>query len=118
MGQRLAAFGDLPSHFVTTLIGETTSYRIRYKYNSRMAAWYCDLYAADGTLLVAGRRLSPYGRLWSDFEFEGKPDVDFITVMGPSGYQQVDLGDTLYIAWFTQAELVALAESISAGETV
>ena len=105
MGRRLAAFADLPSHTISTILGGN-SFRVRYTWRERMRAWYVDLFDNDGNALAVGRRMSPKSTPWSNFIADGFPTV-FVICVGPDGYGQLDLGEILALVANTTAELEA-----------
>ena len=83
-------------------------------YNPRLNGWYMSLFAADGTALFQGRRLSPsfspsFGLAFSILAFNG-----MFSTQGIDDYTQAALGSQLTLWWWSQAELQAAADAVAA----
>ena len=110
MSQVLRTFQSLPvNEQIVTL--DDVQYRLRMRWAERLQSWFLDIYAADGTALVVGRRMagdsSPYS---ARFRLTGGP-AGTIIVTGRDPYLREDLGTALEVVYFTEAETAALVAS-------
>lgn len=113
MPLQIAAFPAIQSSVQQVTLG-TLRVGIGMYYNQRMSSWYMSLFAADGTPLFQGRRLSPsfspnFGLAFSITAFEG-----LLTTQGQDGYTQAALGSQLTLWWWSPAELQAAADAVAA----
>ena len=100
--QRLRAFPDRPSHVQTvTLAGARYIYRRTYR--SRLRGWYVDIYTADGTPVILGRRMVGEWPLFGGLPVEELAGI--LLVRGPDEYRREDLGDELREVFATFDEL-------------
>jgi hypothetical protein len=101
----LTTFQAEPDSIQTVQLGDA-EFRVRLTWRERLSSWYLDLYTADGTALVLGKRLSasytPLGGIVRD----GLPAGGTLYVRGPNGpYVQKDLGASLLLIWYDYSEL-------------
>lgn len=108
MGLILAGYPAEPQHIQTVALGGV-DFRVRCTWRERTRAWYLDLYAADGTPLVVGRRLSPGWAPYAGIQTAGMPD-GVVWVRGPNDYARDDLGASLRIAFYGYDELPSVAD--------
>ena len=82
-------------------------YRVALRWLPRLAGWYADVDAPDGTPLARGRRVAPgQASLLADRSLQTPPGV--MLAIGDDIPVQSALGDRLFIAYVTEAELGAL----------
>lgn len=105
MGQIVTAFPSLPAFRQSVTFGEA-QFSLRLTWRDRTASWYADLWAADGTAIWLGQRVSPDWALGLGLTPEGKPDGVFL-VRGPADYDRLNLGDALKLVFYPTAELPA-----------
>lgn len=116
MGQILTVYPEQPSLRQTVTLGGT-QYDLRLVWRDRPAAWYADLWAADGTEVWLGQRVTPGWPLGAGLGPVGKLDGALL-VRGPSGgYDRHDLGRTVQLVYYPSSELpeaVAAADAVTA----
>lgn len=103
MGQIVTVFPEQPAFRQSLTLGDE-QFSLRLTWRDRTAAWYADLWAADGTPVWLGQRLSPSWALGLGLAPAGKPDGLFI-VRGPDNYDRLDLGNTLQLVFYPTDEL-------------
>lgn len=106
MGQILPAFPVLPQHEFRVVMG-AAEFAVRLTWRARPACWYMDLYAADGTALLLGRRLSAQGSPWHSMRVPGLPDGELF-VSGLDAYARTDLGAEVQVVFYPTAELAVV----------
>jgi hypothetical protein len=114
MGRIVTTYPELPA-FIQTLVLGDVQYRLRLTWRDRTAAWYADLYTLDGTAVWLGQRVSTRWALGFGLEPENSPEGLFI-VRGPDVYERANLGDTLEIVFYPEAEypvFVPTAEAVT-----
>jgi len=107
VGQIVTVYPEQPSHRQTLVLGDT-QYSLRLTWRERPAAWYADLWQADGTPVWLGQRVTPGWALGGGLTPAGKP-AGALLVRGPSDYGRYDLGDTVQIVFYADDELPAAA---------
>jgi len=110
---QIAAFPTIQSSVQTVTLG-TKRVGIGMVYNESTAGWYMDLFAADGSALFQGRRLSPSFSPSFGLAFESPAFDGGLTTEGQDGYTQAALGSNLLLWWYSPAELAALAATAAA----
>jgi hypothetical protein len=106
MPEKLPIYHDIPAHRYSVAL-DGVQYRVRFIYRERTASWYLDLWDQDGTLLLAGRRLSPN---WSpQARITGGPP-GLLVAFGPDPYAR----DDVELWYFTAAELAAAKPAAAA----
>ena len=103
MGQIVSVFPAQPALRQTLTLGDE-QFSLRLTWRDRTYAWYADLWAADGTPIWLGQRVSAGWALGFGLEPEGKPDGVFL-VRGPDEYDRMDLGNTLQLVFYPTDEL-------------
>lgn len=104
-GQILSVDPDLPASTQTVTLGDV-QYRLRLTWRPRLRAWYADLYELDGTALWLGQRVSPRWALNLGLEPDGAP-AGLLLVRGPDSYRRGDLGGSLKLVFYADADLPA-----------
>jgi len=94
-------FHDLPAHRYTVTL-EGAQYEVRLVYRARTACWYLDLKDQDGTLLIAGRRLSPGSSPQAGMITDGPPGA--LIPVGADPYDRHEIK----LQYFTADELADL----------
>jgi hypothetical protein len=103
MGQIITTYPGLPaSSQVLTLGG--TRYRLRLTWRERLGAWYADLWTQDGAEVWLGQRVSAKWALGAGLVPEGAPE-GLLLVRGPDLYRREDLGRSLKLVFYPDAEL-------------
>lgn len=104
----LPAFPQHPDHrFTVKLAG--VLFRLRFVYRPRLRAWYFDLFAADETPLVHGRRVSAGWAPLLALPVAGAPD-GYLWVRGADSYAQADLGDSVRLVFYARDEIPTAAD--------
>lgn len=114
MGQILTAFPNQPSFRQTMTLGDT-QFGLRLTWRHRLAAWYADLFAANGDTIWAGVRVSPGWALGIGLVQEGEP-AGSLFVRGPSEYERLDLGSTVQIVFYSDDEMDAARAAAATDE--
>lgn len=110
MSTLLPTAPQLPvSTFIVEMAG--IRYAVTLTWQPRLFGWYIDLALEDGTVIVNGRRLNPGTGPYFGIVKEALPGVALV-VIGPSDYNQLDLGDALQVVLLTVDEMVALADGV------
>lgn len=114
MADILRGFPDLPVQTQRVSLGET-EFSVRLRWRRRLNQWTIDLYTADGTPLLVGRRVTPGAAAYiaDRYRLADGPDGALLA-SGRDPYVQADLGTVLELTFFTSAEL---AEILAAAET-
>ena len=110
MGQIVNVFPEQPSLRQSLTLGDA-QYSLRLTWRDRTAAWYADLWTADGTAVWLGQRVSPGWALGGGLQPEGKPDGALL-VRGPADYSRYDLGSTVQIVFYPADELPEAAAAV------
>lgn len=105
MAQILTVFPDQPAVRQSVTLGGA-QYDLRLTWRSRPAAWYADLWAADGTPVWLGQRVSPGWPLGGGSQPANRPSGTLL-VRGPADYQRDDLGSSVQLVYYTPDELPA-----------
>lgn len=106
MPRVIPGFPADPAHRLTVDVDGAGPVILRYRYNARLASWYVDLFAADGSPIVLGRRLSPASRPWADL---ARTVPARVIVEGSDGYAREALGVDLALVSYSAAEVAAVA---------
>ncbi len=119
MSQRLAGYPSRPQDTQTvTLTDEVdvagTVYLFTFTWRTRTASWYCDIALQDGTVILAGRRLSP-GWPLNLAAFVSMPAGGLLT-LGADDFVRDDLGrSNLRVVYYPPSEIAAAAEPADDG---
>lgn len=106
-GRILPAFPRQASHEYRIVLGEQT-YRVRLVWRWRLVGWYLDVWQADGTAVIVGRRVSAGYLTVPDLATTGALG-DLIFAAGTEITAQDQLGAGLALIHFTRDELPAVA---------
>jgi len=109
---QIAPFPAIQSSVQSVTLG-TLRVGIGLVWNRALQGWYLDVFAADGTRLIVGRRLCPsfapnFGMAFEVTELQG-----LFTVEGTDGYTQGALGSQLQLKWWSPEELQAAADAVA-----
>lgn len=110
MPRLLRTFADQPAQLQTVVLGDQ-QYKIRFVYRERTRSWYMDLFDLDHNLIRGGGRLSPGQTIFQgirDFP-DNYPKGEFM-VVGPHDQRQEDLGERLFVLFFTNEEIEELRQ--------
>ena len=105
MPQTLPFYPDLPA-FDYQLALDDVQYRFRFTWNDLRASWYLGLDTADGTPLLAGKRIVPYTSHTRGLIRGGPPGI--LTALGGNPYARSELS-LLYIP---EAEIGLLPSAV------
>lgn len=101
----LQAFPGVPSfRYRVTLDG--VRFDVRFTWFERRRGWFLDVWTADGTPIVSGRRLSPGSSPLIGLGLDDDP-AGLLYVSGPDPYNQADLGASLRVVYVSSADLVS-----------
>lgn len=98
MARTIPVDGTLP-HSKLRVSLDGTTFGLEFRWNHRMEAWFFSVFSADGTLLLANRRvaLSPTGGrpflLLGRFRDPRLPRGDFVAIDTTSTDREARLGD-------------------------
>lgn len=104
-GATLPTYPARSEHEYRITLG-AAEYRVRFRWLWRCASWYADVWTADGTAVVLGRRLAPGSLLVPDLSIVGVRG-DLLMVFGSDGYARDDLGQTVRVLYFGIDEITA-----------
>jgi hypothetical protein len=112
MPLQITAFPAIQSSVQSVTLG-TLRVGIGLVWNRALQGWYLDVFAADGSRLIVGRRLCPsfapnFGMAFEVTELQGLFVVD-----GTDGYTQGALGSQLQLRWYSPEELQAVANAVA-----
>ena len=116
MPVRIKTFAGQPDLTQTVSLGGT-QYRIRLHYRDRTRSWYIDVLDTAGVEIVTSRRVSPGWSTFYGLTLDAWKGGD-IFAFGPEPYQQSDLGGSLQLWYYTQAELDAIVAAATPASTV
>lgn len=108
MALKLPFYHDWPE-FRYTISLEGVQYDLRCVYRSRTASWYLDLFAADGTALIRGRRLSPAASPHAGLITDGPPGA--LVPVGADPYARAELE----LWYLTVDDLIAFRGEVAPG---
>ena len=105
MGQQVKGFPQFPQHDQTVAFGNRR-YKLVFTWRQRALSWYFDLFTADDTPVVLGRRFSAS---WAPlvnvgFEVNFAPE-GLLYIRGIDGYLRDDLGGDLVLLRYDTDEL-------------
>ncbi len=103
MGGALPGFPLSPRHRFRVALGDAV-FGVVMTWRERCAAWYVDLYDADGTALITGRRVSPGTSPWADVVADALPE-SVVVAVGPDPYDRAALGAALALVSWDAADL-------------
>lgn len=107
MGSRLAAFPDFPKHTQQVTL-DGVAYLVTFTWRDRTASWYLDFALLDGTVLIAGMRVSPSWPLNLACLDGGPPGL--LYCRGVDAYVRSSLGtDDLAVIYYTVADIESAA---------
>lgn len=114
-GQIVTVYPDLPSFKQSLTLGGTR-YRLRLTWKERLGAWYGDLYLISGVAVWLGQRVSSSWAMAFGLSAESDPE-GMLYVRGPAEYRREDLGESLRLVFYADADLPT-ATVASSGVTV
>lgn len=103
MGQIITTYAGLPASSQALTLGGTR-YRLRLTWRERLAGWYADLWTQDGVEVWLGQRVSAKWALGAGLGPEDAPQ-GLLLVRGPDTYRRDDLGRSLQLVFYADAEL-------------
>lgn len=89
-----------------TVTLEDVQYRLTLTWRARPAGWYLDLYLLDGTPVALGRRLCAGFPVVIGGTIANAPP-GMLFVRGSDGYARADLGVSLFLIYYSAAEITA-----------